>query len=129
MKGLTKHSLPLPRLTAAALILLISGCTNVGSDYFVSTSLKFSDDSTPLVAVTPNYPRTAIYQQLEGAVAMSFIVGNSGEVLDIQVLDSPGEPFESAAVKALRQSIYDSSLSGKGYVAIAEFTLSENNIY
>ncbi|MGH1471796.1 MAG: TonB family protein [Cellvibrionaceae bacterium] len=113
-----------------ALSMALIACTNVRSDYLISTSLKFSnEEGTPLVTVTPDYPRLAVSQQLEGSVAMSFMVGDSGEVEDILVIDSPGEPFESAAVKALQQAVYDSSLSGKGYVAIAEFVLSDRNIY
>ncbi|MGI1679184.1 MAG: energy transducer TonB [Cellvibrionaceae bacterium] len=117
-------------LLCAALSIILTGCTNVRSDYLVTTSLKFNNEKdAPLVTVTPDYPRIAVSQKLEGSVAMSFAVGDSGEVVDILVLDSPGEPFESAAVKALEQALYDSSHSGNGYVAIAEFVLSERNIY
>lgn len=124
----------LRRLTALVALLVsitlfsttLIGCSSTRSQYLVSTSLKFSSEQdVPLVTVTPVYPRSAVSQQLEGSVAMSFLVGQQGEIVDILVIDSPGEPFESAAVKALEQAVYDVSYSGKGYVAIAEFTLSE----
>ena len=58
-------------------------------------------DLTPLRQQAPSYPRTAP-RNASGSVEMHMTVTENGDVRDIEVLGTPREYFERAAVQAVR---------------------------
>lgn len=65
----------------------------------------------PLVRIDPRYPATAANNGIEGFVRLSFGISASGEVVDIEIVESePGRTFDSAAKKALRKWRYQPQL-------------------
>lgn len=60
-----------------------------------------------LQAAEVEYPRTALRRGLTGEVLVEYSVNEQGRAEDIRVLDSGSSPmFESAAIKAVRDSLY-----------------------
>ena len=89
------------------------------------TTISFSSEPGPIVKVSPLYPESALNQRKEGKVALNFIVGVDGEAINIQVINSEGELFNSAAVQALKKCRYHPKYSGKSVAVVAEFTLNK----
>ena len=59
-----------------------------------------------LQAAQAEYPRTAMRRGLTGEVLVEYSVNEQGRAEDIRILDSASRVFESAAVKAVQDSIY-----------------------
>ena len=59
-----------------------------------------------LQAAEAEYPRTALRRGLTGEVLVEYSVNEQGRAEDIRVLNSGSRVFESAAIKAVRDSIY-----------------------
>lgn len=59
---------------------------------------------TPVERVTPQYPRIAAEQQLEGRVVMELTIAADGRVEDVSVVESqPEGVFDEAAMAAMEQ--------------------------
>lgn len=61
----------------------------------------------PIVRIDPRYPAVAANNGIEGFVRLSFSVSGSGEVTDVNVIESePRRVFDKAAKQALRKWRY-----------------------
>jgi protein TonB len=87
----------------------------------------------PLVRIDPRYPAIAASNGIEGFVTLAFGVSASGEVVDVQVIESePKRTFDQAAKKALRKWRYQPKmLSGspvpmEGLQVRLDFTLAKD---
>lgn len=86
-----------------------------------------------IVRVDPRYPARAASNGIEGFVTLSFGVSASGEVVDVDVLESsPRNTFDSAAKQALRKWRYQPKMVGGSSVAMSglqvrlDFTLAND---
>jgi TonB family protein len=113
------------KLASILSIALLVGCASTGPNHSGTTAIDFNSHPGPIVKVTPMYPEAALSQDKQGSVTMSFIVGEDGKATEIQVLESVGEPLESAAIQALQKALYHSKFSGKSVTVVAEFTLNK----
>lgn len=59
-----------------------------------------------LQAAQAEYPRSALRRGMTGEVLVEYSVNAQGKAEDIRILNSGSRVFESAAVKAVRDSIY-----------------------
>ena len=59
-----------------------------------------------LQAAEVEYPRSALRRGLTGEVLVEYSVNTQGRAEDIRVLDGSSRVFESAAINAVRDSIY-----------------------
>ncbi len=59
-----------------------------------------------LQAAEAEYPRTALRRGQTGEVLVEYSINEQGRAEDIRVLDSGARVFESAAVRAVEESIY-----------------------
>lgn len=76
---------------------------------FLATLMNSSVAETSvqvLQAVEAEYPRTALRRGLTGEVLVEYSVNEQGRAEDIRILDSGSRVFESAAIRAVRESIY-----------------------
>jgi TonB family protein len=64
----------------------------------------------PLVHVNPIYPDSLKDQKISGVVTMEALIGPDGTNQDVRVLDSPHTDLSSAAIDAVRQWTYTSTL-------------------
>jgi TonB family protein len=67
-------------------------------------------DYVPLVRITPSYPADAIAQNLSGSVRLEFTITETGQVADVQVLNSSNPVFEAPAIEALQRWRYAPSV-------------------
>ena len=65
---------------------------------------------TKLVDVKPKYPEDLTDSKIGGVVTMDALIGTDGSVRDVRVVDSPHPGLENAAVEAVRQWQYSSTL-------------------
>ena len=73
--------------------------------------------------VTPEYPESALEQELEGHVVVSFTVTESGGVRDIVVVESnPPTIFDAAAMRAAQRLRYQPRLVNSEAVAVEGVT-------
>ena len=86
-----------------------------------------------LVRVDPRYPARAASNGIEGFVTLSFGISASGEVVDIDVLESsPRNTFDNAAKQALRKWRYQPKMVSGSPVGMSglqvrlDFTLNTN---
>ncbi len=105
----------------SGLILLVS-CAVSGPKY--STSIYFDSYPGPILQFVPVYPEAALSQQQQGSVTMSFVVGEHGKATDIQVIESAGEPLDSAATQAVQEALHDPKFRGKSVTVVTKFTLN-----
>lgn len=54
----------------------------------------------------PEYPRQALRRGITGVVILNFYVNESGEPFNIQVVESPNQALQNAAIESLMSSIY-----------------------
>ena len=88
---------------------------------------------SPRIRVDPRYPASAASHGIEGFVRLSFGVSVSGEVVDIQIIDSePRNTFDRAAKQALRKWRYQPKIVGGSAVGMdglqvqLDFSLANN---
>jgi protein TonB len=88
---------------------------------------------SPRIRVDPRYPASAASNGIEGFVRLSFGVSVSGEVVDIQIIDSqPRNTFDRAAKQALRKWRYQPKMVGGSAVGMdglqvqLDFSLANN---
>ena len=65
---------------------------------------------TPLVHVNPIYPESLKGQQIGGVVIMEALIGANGTIEDVRVLRTPHTDLSSAAIDAVRQWTFSSTL-------------------
>jgi protein TonB len=74
----------------------------------VSSSALQAGEYIPKMAVRPKYPLAAKTEGIEGEVFLDFTVSSTGNVSDIKVIKAePKGVFEDAAIRAVRQYIYE----------------------
>ncbi|WP_345552318.1 energy transducer TonB [Microbulbifer aestuariivivens] len=113
------------KLALALVMSVLAGCAAMEPKVSGITAINFNSEPGPVVKVAPRYPNAALAQGLEGNISMSFVVGEDGKPKDIKVIESVGEPLESAALRALEKAFYLPKHSGKSVTSVAEFTLNK----
>ena len=75
------------------------------------TNYQSFSHATPKEIVTPNYPKAEQSKLGEGWVDISFVVSDTGEVMDPVVVDSSGSAyFETAAIAAIKKTEFNPAL-------------------
>jgi len=75
-------------------------------------------------AVAPAYPSHIKREGISGEVEVKFLVGESGEVLEVRVENSPHEVLSQLVVTALKQWVFEPLMDGgeaKRFVARQKF--------
>lgn len=60
----------------------------------------------PIVKVAAEYPMRALQRRMEGYVIVKFVVTSTGNVRDVEVVESTAEIFEEAAIEAAQKFRY-----------------------
>ncbi len=81
--------------------------------------------------VQPEYPEIARQARLTGRVVLQFVISQSGEVEDVEVVwvDKPHIGFETAAVAAVRQWRYEPARMGDTPVDVYTTMIVEFNLH
>ena len=84
----------------------------------------------PKSQARPNYPRELRKKGITGVVNLRFVVSSEGNVIDIEVIDSPHEALSQAAVQAVKKWKFEPGLKAGVPVAVRmvmplEFRLQE----
>ena len=68
----------------------------------------------PNTMASPNYPRAAIREAIEGLAVVCFLVSKSGEIQDPRIVQISDEIFELTTLRAINRSSYRSSERATG---------------
>lgn len=89
------------------------------------TDIEFNGELTPIVKVTPIYPKSALEQEEQGSLEISFKIGEDGKAINIKVIDSAEKALEVAYISALKKVLFPPIYSGKSITTIAHFKLNK----
>lgn len=70
------------------------------------TIVKLREFPSLLVQATPRYPEDLREQGIGARVQLIFTITETGDVIDVEVLDSPHESFSKNAISAIEKSKY-----------------------
>ena len=59
----------------------------------------------------PFYPRRALGRGLEGSVILEYTINTEGRAIDIKVVDTSNTIFDSAAIRAVEEFLYEPSIN------------------
>jgi protein TonB len=114
-----KPDLPLPEWEIPAIEQpLVIGKGPYLGGFRLEMPQAMPSQATPLVRVSPTYPRRALMRRIEGSVKVAFTINPDGTVSDPEVVnaDPPGY-FEQAALRAIRHWKFQPELEGGVAVA------------
>ncbi|HET7588415.1 MAG TPA: TonB family protein [Gammaproteobacteria bacterium] len=96
----------------------------LGSGGFNVSNLSANGQAIPIVAITPQYPASAMFSKLEGHVTLEFTIQPDGSATDPEVIDSePRRVFDKAAINALLRSKFKPKVvNGKPIASRGTFT-------
>jgi TonB family protein len=103
------------RCAAAIALILLSPPAVVAQEDAPPTELERVVEPVAIHRSAPDYPSRELHRGLEGWVAMSYIVSETGEVKEAMIEDSSGnEGLENAALAAVREWRYEpATINGK----------------
>lgn len=96
---------------------------SIDIDIDVGGGISLARELTPLVRFPPEYPMSALGNQIEGYVLLRFTVTETGSVADPEVLrsDPPGV-FDRAARRSVLRWKYQPQLAGGEPVSVITYT-------
>lgn len=105
------HQDPGVRVRKASLLALALLSAGFGATAQPESST--SVNVVPVYRANPDYPAEALRQGKEGWVELSFVVGETGEVIEPMIEQSSGgAPFEREALRAIAQWKYEPATEG-----------------
>ena len=95
-------------------------------DQKVLHKFTFSLNSKPSKAVVAEYPAAAKEQQLQGHVVVEFDINEDGTVENAEAIYSDADVFESAAIAAVSEFLFEPNTSKEGVLHRVEFNLNQD---
>jgi len=106
---------------ATALIASSFVAVSPASAEAVSSSSS-SDEIVVVKRVKPKYPKAAIENEVEGAVALEFDIEANGFVENLRVVSSDNAELSDAALEAFKQWTFEKGAPSEGVNVVVDFT-------